>query len=31
MGAIMNGISAYGLFIPFAGTFLNFVSDAIWW
>lgn len=29
MGAIMNGISAYGLnFRPFAGTFLNFVSYA---
>lgn len=26
MGAIMNGLSAYGCFIPFAGTFLNFVS-----
>lgn len=26
MGAIMNGLSAYGGFIPFAGTFLNFVS-----
>lgn len=25
MGAIMNGLSAYGGFIPFAGTFLNFV------
>jgi transketolase len=31
MGAIMNGISAYGLFIPFAGTFLNFVRDALRW
>ncbi len=29
MGAIMNGLSAYGLnFRPFAGTFLNFVSYA---
>ena len=28
MGAIMNGISAYGLHIPFGGTFLNFVSYA---
>jgi transketolase len=27
MGAIMNGLSAYGCFIPFAGTFLNFVSE----
>lgn len=26
MGAIMNGLSAYGGFIPIAGTFLNFVS-----
>jgi transketolase len=29
MGAIMNGLNAYGLFIPTAGTFLNFVSYAI--
>ncbi|ODQ65268.1 transketolase [Nadsonia fulvescens var. elongata DSM 6958] len=28
MGAIMNGISAYGGFIPYSGTFLNFVSYA---
>ncbi|KAF8502560.1 transketolase [Hysterangium stoloniferum] len=28
MGAIMNGIAAYGGIIPFAGTFLNFVSYA---
>jgi transketolase len=28
MAAIMNGISAYGLHIPFGGTFLNFVSYA---
>lgn len=28
MGAAMNGISAYGLHIPAAGTFLNFVSYA---
>lgn len=29
MGAIMNGLSAYGLnFRPYAGTFLNFVSYA---
>ena len=28
MGAIMNGLAAYGLFIPYAGTFLNFVSYA---
>lgn len=26
MGAIMNGISAYGGLIPYGGTFLNFVS-----
>jgi len=26
MGAIMNGIAAYGLHIPYGGTFLNFVS-----
>ncbi|PKI83191.1 Tkl1p [Malassezia vespertilionis] len=29
MGAIMNGIHAYGLHIPSSGTFLNFVSYAI--
>lgn len=29
MGAIMNGLHAYGLHIPTAGTFLNFVSYAI--
>ncbi|KAF3931910.1 Transketolase [Dactylellina cionopaga] len=28
MGAIMNGIAAYGLHIPYSGTFLNFVSYA---
>lgn len=28
MGAIMNGIAAYGGIIPFGGTFLNFVSYA---
>ncbi|KAI2624095.1 transketolase [Xylaria nigripes] len=28
MGAIMNGIAAYGTLIPFGGTFLNFVSYA---
>ncbi|KAF8514027.1 transketolase [Gautieria morchelliformis] len=28
MGAIMNGIAAYGGIVPFAGTFLNFVSYA---
>jgi len=28
MGAIMNGLSAYGTVIPAAGTFLNFVSYA---
>lgn len=28
MGAILNGISAYGGFIPYGGTFLNFVSYA---
>lgn len=28
MGAIMNGISAYGGIIPYGGTFLNFVSYA---
>ncbi|KAH9951364.1 transketolase [Amylocystis lapponica] len=28
MGAIANGIHAYGGFIPFIGTFLNFVSYA---
>ncbi|RVD83910.1 uncharacterized protein DFL_005682 [Arthrobotrys flagrans] len=28
MGAIMNGIAAYGLHIPYGGTFLNFVSYA---
>ncbi|KAG8861871.1 Transketolase [Serendipita sp. 411] len=26
MGAIMNGLAAYGGIIPFGGTFLNFVS-----
>ncbi|SPO49126.1 probable Transketolase [Moesziomyces antarcticus] len=29
MGAIMNGLDAYGMHIPTAGTFLNFVSYAI--
>ncbi|WFD42104.1 transketolase [Malassezia psittaci] len=29
MGAIMNGIHAFGLHIPTSGTFLNFVSYAI--
>jgi len=29
MGAIMNGLNAYGLHIPTAGTFLNFVSYAL--
>lgn len=28
MGAVMNGIAAYGTLIPFGGTFLNFVSYA---
>ncbi|KAG7092243.1 Transketolase [Marasmius oreades] len=28
MGAVANGISAYGGFIPFVATFLNFVSYA---
>ncbi|KAK9385334.1 Transketolase, thiamine diphosphate binding domain-containing protein [Lipomyces mesembrius] len=28
MGAIMNGLAAYGGLIPFGGTFLNFVSYA---
>lgn len=28
MGAIMNGLAAYGDIIPFGGTFLNFVSYA---
>ncbi|KAJ2903018.1 hypothetical protein MKZ38_010524 [Zalerion maritima] len=28
MGAIMNGLSAYGTILPYAGTFLNFVSYA---
>ncbi|KAI1178619.1 transketolase [Nemania sp. FL0916] len=28
MGAIMNGIAAYGTLLPFGGTFLNFVSYA---
>ncbi|KAF3058478.1 Transketolase [Daldinia childiae] len=28
MGAIMNGIAAYGTLIPYSGTFLNFVSYA---
>ncbi|RKF73230.1 putative transketolase [Golovinomyces cichoracearum] len=26
MGAIMNGLAAYGMIIPYGGTFLNFVS-----
>ncbi|KAI1327316.1 transketolase [Xylariaceae sp. FL0255] len=26
MGAIMNGLAAYGTLIPYGGTFLNFVS-----
>lgn len=29
MGAIMNGLHAYGFHIPTAGTFLNFVSYAL--
>lgn len=28
MGAIMNGLAAYGILIPTSGTFLNFVSYA---
>lgn len=28
MGAIMNGLTAYGTLIPYSGTFLNFVSYA---
>lgn len=28
MGAIMNGLAAFGTVIPYAGTFLNFVSYA---
>ncbi|KKA26449.1 hypothetical protein TD95_000145 [Thielaviopsis punctulata] len=28
MGAIMNGMSAYGTILPYGGTFLNFVSYA---
>ncbi|KAF8323137.1 putative transketolase [Clavulina sp. PMI_390] len=28
MGAIMNGLAAYGGIVPFGGTFLNFVSYA---
>lgn len=28
MGAIMNGMSAYGTVLPYGGTFLNFVSYA---
>jgi transketolase len=28
MGAIMNGLAAYGTVIPYGGTFLNFVSYA---
>ncbi|KAI1497112.1 transketolase [Biscogniauxia marginata] len=28
MGAILNGIAAYGTLIPYGGTFLNFVSYA---
>jgi transketolase len=27
MGAIMNGLHAYGVIIPFGGTFLNFVRS----
>lgn len=26
MGAVMNGLAAYGGLVPFGGTFLNFVS-----
>jgi transketolase len=28
MGAIMNGLAAYGTILPYSGTFLNFVSYA---
>lgn len=28
MGAIMNGLAAYGTVLPYSGTFLNFVSYA---
>jgi transketolase len=28
MGAVMNGLAAYGIYIPYGGTFLNFVSYA---
>lgn len=28
MGAIMNGLAAYGTIVPYGGTFLNFVSYA---
>lgn len=28
MGAIMNGLAAYGTVLPYGGTFLNFVSYA---
>lgn len=28
MGGIMNGLAAYGTILPYAGTFLNFVSYA---
>lgn len=28
MGAIMNGLAAYGIIVPTSGTFLNFVSYA---
>ncbi|OAA59112.1 transketolase [Niveomyces insectorum RCEF 264] len=28
MGAILNGLAAYGTLIPYSGTFLNFVSYA---
>lgn len=28
MGAILNGLAAYGTILPYAGTFLNFVSYA---
>ncbi|KAI5462658.1 Transketolase, thiamine diphosphate binding domain-containing protein [Mariannaea sp. PMI_226] len=28
MGAILNGLSAYGTLLPYSGTFLNFVSYA---
>ncbi|KAG9013985.1 Transketolase [Tulasnella sp. JGI-2019a] len=29
MGAVMNGLAAYGGIIPFGGTFLNFVSYGV--